>query len=487
MITIIISVENMTINGINLAERYDNGFKSYFVVNEVRGRGVQADELTMIDVPGMDGAYIDDGKLPPRPLEVDITLKGESFADLRKKIEDLNALLKTDNTIEITFADEPDRIYHGRLSAVTHKIEKQCVYQATLAFLCPDPYKYGPEKEVTFESSASFDVEGTVETEPIIEVTLNEDTEYVAVSNGEEINMVGFPAKQEEVPTPPETQIFKTSGENLIGWTNSSPESLGDAPMMGVLKTDGNKFYTDDYGQDSWHWHGPAMKTSLSEPVQDFRFEIGFLLRKTGDGQAGSIEVSLLDSSNKRTAILSVTKHFPGLDTIYPRINAGSGYADVINENQYQFQREYGGIMKVIRKGNVWTGEIFYRSGNQWVLALRQSWTDAKGAVAAPVTQVQVRLQQRGDMSVVEQWVDDIAVYRLNDLSANQVPIIGRAGDKVVFDHRNDNILRNGESIIDEKAFIGNYFKLQPGRNNIAVEPADKIQNVKVRWRDKWR
>lgn len=444
-------------------------------------------EEEIIEIPSRAGGIITKEKIKVRRLNIPVRVYKKGFASLEDVEEDLAAWLITDDPKPLTFSHKPDRTYYAKVTGELVLDEYPEWGEGVISFLCPDPYKYGQEKEVTFESSTSFDVEGTVETEPIIEVTLNEDTEYVAVSNGEEINMVGFPAKQEETPAPPETQIFKTSGENLIGWTNSSSESLGDAPMTGVLKTDGNKFYTDDYGQDSWHWHGPAMKTSLSEPVQDFRFEIGFLLRKTGDGQAGSIEVSLLDSSNKMAAILSVTKHFPGLDTIYPRINAGSGYADVINENQYQFQREYGGIMKVIRKGNVWTGEIFYRSNNQWVLGLRQSWTDTKSAVAAPVTQVQVRLSQRGDIGVVEQWVDDIAVYRLNDLTDGQVPIIGRSGDKVVFDHVNDNILKNGESIIDEKAFIGNYFKLQPGRNNIAVEPADKIQNVKVRWRDKWR
>ncbi|MGY6765682.1 distal tail protein Dit [Faecalibacterium prausnitzii] len=441
-----------------------------------------------IYIPGRPGALVSDTVTDVRVEEVHVEISTESEQELRDAAEDLSAWLITEEPGKLIFDDEPDRMYYAVVEGGFDPDEIVSKGYGIITFIYPNSYKYGiEEKEVTFESSASFDVEGTVETEPIIEVTLKADTEYVAVSNGTDINMVGFPAKQEETPVQAETQIFKTSGENLIGWTNSSQESLGDAPMTGVLKSDGNRFYTDDYGKDSHHWHGPAMKTSLSEPVQDFRFEIGFLMRKTGDGQAGSIEVSLLDSSNKRTAILSVTKHFPGLDTIYPRINAGSGYADVISENQYQFQREYGGIMKVIRRGNVWTGEIFYRSNNQWVLALRQSWTDTKRAVAAPVTQVQVRLQQRGDMSVVEQWVDDIQVYRLNDLTDGQVPIIGRAGDKVIFDHANDNILKNGESVINKKAFIGNYFKLQPGRNSIAIEPANKIQNVKVRWRDKWR
>lgn len=461
-----------------------NGIKKpYLKIEKGRRRSIFAPiKRNLVYVPGMAGAYLSDTDTDVRVIEQPIYIKSKTKPELRKLEEDLASWLITEEPAPLIFEDEPDRTYYAVVDGSLDIEEVVRNGKGIITFLCPDPYKYGAEKEVTFESSASFDVEGTVETEPIIEVTLNEDTEYVAVSNGEEINMVGFPAKQEEVVAPPETQIFKTSGENLIGWTNSSQESLGDAPMTGVLKSDGGTFYTDDYGNDPFHWHGPAMKTSLSQSLTDFRIDIGIKAQPTGANQAGSIEVALLDASNRMVTVLNMTKHFPGIDAIYGRVTAGGH--DVIQEDWASY-KWFEGVLQVYRRGNQW--EAWIHAFNYGFSYIVHRWTDTTGVAAAPVTQVQVRLLQRGDMAVINQFVNDIIVYKINDLTANEVPIIGRLNDKFIFNHQNDIITKNGISVIDKKAFIGNYFKLQPGRNNIAVEPADKIQSVKVRWRDKWR
>lgn len=439
-------------------------------------------EEEIIEIPGRAGGIITKEKIKVRRLNIPVRVYKKGFASLEDVEEDLAAWLITNEPKPLTFSHKPDRTYYAKVTGELVLDEYPEWGEGVIAFICPDPYKYGPEKEVTFESSTSFDVEGTVETEPIIEVTLNGDTEYVAVSNGTDINMVGFPAKQEEVPAPPETQIFKTSGENLIGWTNSSPESLGESPMTGVLKSDGNKFYTDDYGQDSYHWHGPAMKTSLSQSLTDFRIDIGIKAQPTGANQTGGIEVALLDASNRMVTVLKMVKHFPGIDAIYGRVIAGGH--DVIQEDWASY-KWFEGVMQVYRRGNQW--EAWIHAFNYGFSYIVHRWTDTTGVAAAPVTQVQVRLLQRGDMAVINQFVNDIIVYKINDLTANEVPIIGRLNDKFIFNHQNDIITKNGISVIDKKAFIGNYFKLKPGRNTLALEPADKIQSVKVRWRDKWR
>lgn len=461
-----------------------NGIKKpYLKIEKGRRRSIFAPiKRNLVYVPGMAGAYLSDTDTDVRVIEQPIYIKSKTKPELRKLEEDLASWLITEEPAPLIFEDEPDRTYYAVVDGSLDIEEVVRNGKGIITFLCPDPYKYGAEKEVTFESSASFDVEGTVETEPIIEVTLNEDTEYVAVSNGEEINMVGFPAKQEEVVAPPETQIFKTSGENLIGWTNSSQESLGDAPMTGVLKSDGGTFYTDDYGNDPFHWHGPAMKTSLSQSLTDFRIDIGIKAQPTGANQAGSIEVALLDASNRMVTVLNMTKHFPGIDAIYGRVTAGGH--DVIQEDWASY-KWFEGVLQVYRRGNQW--EAWIHAFNYGFSYIVHRWTDTTGVAAAPVTQVQVRLLQRGDMAVINQFVNDIIVYKINDLTANEVPIIGRLNDKFIFNHQNDIITKNGISVIDKKAFIGNYFKLKPGRNTLALEPADKIQSVKVRWRDKWR
>src|SRR5690606_13607059 len=201
----------MVFNGVNLSEQFTNEETgAYFIVNEVRGRGLQGEENTLIGVAGMDGAYLSQRRKPVRYLEVDITLKGKSFEDLRRRIDRLNEILDTGKEIvPITFDDESDRTYYGKLDTVVDRLEKSKIYQATLTFVCPDPYKYGPEKTVE-TTSDTFIVEnnGTAETEPIITLTAKELTTFAMISNGEEYMMVGRPIDVDELARPRFTTIL---------------------------------------------------------------------------------------------------------------------------------------------------------------------------------------------------------------------------------------------------------------------------------------
>src|SRR5690554_1680943 len=191
----------MVFNGVNLSEQFTNKETgAYFIVNEVRGRGLQGEENTLIGVAGMDGAYLSQRRKPVRYLEVDITLKGRSFEDLRRRIDRLNEILDTSKEIvPITFDDESDRTYYGKLDTVVDRLEKSKIYQATLTFVCPDPYKYGPEKVYqTDQDTFIIENEGTAEAEPIIELTATQKATFAMVSNGEEYMMIGKPAEVDE-------------------------------------------------------------------------------------------------------------------------------------------------------------------------------------------------------------------------------------------------------------------------------------------------
>ncbi|PIB52572.1 hypothetical protein AOA57_00210, partial [Pseudomonas sp. 2588-5] len=108
----------------------------------VYGRGVQSVENTLTHVAGIEGAYPSSSRLVSRRMTVDITMKGTSFNDLRKRIEGLNEILFTRNIdVPIVFNDEPDRVYYGRIDEVTDTIETSHIYQAQLTIICSDPFK----------------------------------------------------------------------------------------------------------------------------------------------------------------------------------------------------------------------------------------------------------------------------------------------------------------------------------------------------------
>src|SRR5690625_7043614 len=79
------NVENMTVNDVDLAAEFTGPGDAYFVVNEVRGRGVLPEAVDLVHVQGMDGAHLSGKTTPERVIEIDITLKGESVEDLRSE------------------------------------------------------------------------------------------------------------------------------------------------------------------------------------------------------------------------------------------------------------------------------------------------------------------------------------------------------------------------------------------------------------------
>jgi predicted phage tail component-like protein len=472
----------------------NNGFtfggikKSYITVREKKRPITAPIRRNLVSIPGYKGALIESTDVEVLIIPVLLLIEGYDQDEYRRNCEDFAAWIVQEKETELIFDDDPNRVYYAAVQGSFDPNEIVRIGEVQVNFLCPDPHKYGHEKYQAFSSETVIDVEGTAEAEPVISCTISADTTYVAISNGEEINLIGNPVKQEQTSFEPETAILKYTSDTLTGWTNSSSTSIEGAEQSGTLKTDGANLYTDDYGTGAG-WHGPAQKTSLSSSIQDFRLDVGFDMRKTGNNQAGGLTVDLLDANSKIVASIMMTKHYGGLDTFYGKVRAGNqanGH-DVIQEGWANYARAFNGVMRLYRRGNVWTAQVFYRVDGKFLSPVTHSWTDDDGIATAAITQVQARLLQRGSFPVVSQVIADINVNRLNDPAAGQVPIIARAGDVVEFDHANDIIRLNGEDITREKAFIGDYFVLKPGENTIICEPANAILGTEIRWRERWK
>jgi predicted phage tail component-like protein len=471
---------NLSFNGIT---------KPYITVLEKIRPPWAAIKRNILTIKGLPGGYLEDTDTQPRVIGAKVLIENKNyFSDLNKLKEDLAAWLITDSAKELIFEDESDRTYFAAVDGTLDLDEIVSIGQGFIYFICPDAYKYGSEKMASFTSAGSFNVEGTVETDPIIEVKLKGNTTYVVVSDGDKLNMVGSPVDVDQSSYSPTTRILESNCNTLVGWTQASGVSLEEVPIGGTLLTDGTWFYANDYGTGS-AYHGPAMKTSLASSLQDFQFEAGFRMAHTALGQAGVMMVSLLDINNNQVVRIMATKRYPGINRITLEVRAGNynNHHIILPEEILNFNNEYEGFIHVRREGTFWRVKVFYMDGVNTRLWYEVTWNDSNGIATVPVTQVQVRVLQSGTSPAAFQRFNDIDVYRVNQPGEFQVPIIGSAGDTIEFDHKTDIIRKNGYDITKEKAFIGEYFSLVPGMNTIIAEPANSIESVKVRWRPKWR
>jgi predicted phage tail component-like protein len=465
---------------------FDDSFLSnYFYIEDIRGRGVIGQEVELLDMSGMDGAHVSETKIGVRQIEVDIAFLLDTGADLRKTIEEVNGLLLKKVSKPLLFEDEPDRIYYATCGGVSETFEWDGVHRSTITFICADPYKYSPEKAIGFTDASTFHAEGTVETHPIVKVEVKQDTTFVAVSDGERINLIGNPAAVEQTPYERETRVLWDQLGALTGWTTST--SIEEGINAGAITTNGYEFSASSYGSGA-AWHGPALKKSIGATIQDFKIDV--LLQQIGAaGQLGGVEIALLGASNEVVAKLQMFKRSTGSGANTARLRAGRydlGH-DIINEfgDQWWVWQNFDGILRLERVGNQWSAYVARIDNGVFNTTRLRMWTDSEGIATAPITQVQVQLWQYGSTPATNQRIKDIKVFRINQQS-NGIPYVARVGDVIEFDHQADIIRKNGEDITKEKAFIGEYFPLQKGLNTILVEPAEAIEKSEVRWRPKW-
>ncbi|MDH2862161.1 distal tail protein Dit, partial [Bacillus cytotoxicus] len=246
----------LVFNGIDLeeyfAKKYEQGF---FMVNDVRGRGVLSDEVNMLTVPHRPGSYHLNKRTPNRELEVDFSLKGVSFFELRKRIDELSGLLSTDDPVPISFTDEPDVIYYGTKEKVEENLEKSKIHQATITFICPMPYKLGKmqthafERNWTTEITSRFMNKGSVETPALVEIDVETPATFLDVWFGKypsERNYfrIGYPLTVEEKTVQERERVMWDEMSTTVGWTPVS--QFDDMKGTGSFKVrDGYALYCE--------------------------------------------------------------------------------------------------------------------------------------------------------------------------------------------------------------------------------------------------
>lgn len=491
------NVENMIFNGIDLAGTFtDRDEGAYFIVNSVSGRGITGVENTLIHVAGMDGSYPSSSRLASRQLTIDITMKGTSFEDLRKRIERLNEILFTRNVdVPIVFNDEPDRVYYGRIDNVSDKFEASHIYQAQISIICSDPYKYGQEKKLTFPSDAvMFTNQGTAEADPVFEMEVLNPATFAMVQNqDDQYQMIGRPVDADSDPFEAEELIMHKTMSTTTDWTTAN--QVDNGVVSGTMVSDGNAFVVQSFGtQGQAKWYGPALKTSLPKMLQDFRMEAR-VENLNGRNLVGKVEVYLLDVNNNILARISMVDAWRG----YNRNRAASVISNNkrtqalhrISETTAQAQGElwnnFDGILRLERVGKQWRAYVA-KVGEGGVHYARETknFLDTGNEFQQQIAQIQVHIGIFDNLSPGAMRIKDLKVWKINDPDDHQIPYIAHQGDIITFDHQAAEILINGEPRLDLKNFGGQYFKLPPGQNQLIVQPSECF-NTSLRYRQRYR
>lgn len=505
----------LVFNGINLEEYFEKMYEQgFFMVNDIRGRGILSDEINELTLSHRPGSYFLGKRTPKRVLEVDFSLKGVSLFELRKRIDELNNLLNTEGPVEISFTDEPDLTYYGIKEAVEEKLEKSNIHQATISILCLMPYKLGKTntntftREATTEITSYFTNKGSVEAPALIEIQANKPSTFLDVwygpyPNGRDYFRIGYPLTIEETTVQERERVMWDDMSTTIGWTPVKGQ-VEEMQGTGELKVkDGTAFYCPYYGAEGTKgFHGGIVKKNIpGGPIQDFEMEARVHQQSKNIDQMGRVEVLLLDETSNIVARINVNDLYENAEITkaYMRIgNSGTPSSlrkmvDTSGAHPNTFNNFYGRL-RIARRGNEWSVYVArFRDGTEIDDAsLVERWIDTSEIdkqnpmTRRKIAQVMIAIcRWDRNTPVYTMQVDDLKIWKLNKVPDNTKPYIFDTGDKIVVDTERSLVTINGKDAINLKEFFSNFPTVIRGENRIDIMPPDFTATVSYRERFK--
>lgn len=436
----------------------------------------------LLRIPGMPGAHIQASDTDVLYIIQPIGYVVEDDEDFLAKKDELAEWLITKEPVELQFDDEPGRIYYAKIDGGMDDFTRfEDQRKGTITFLCPDPYSYGPEKQVLFPSdNVLLTNAGTADADPTFELEVTAPITFAMIQNQlGEYMMIGKPTPAGNSIVDRYTTIMTNEASTLVGWSDGT--TLEDGLITGTMGSSDGKFRATDYGTGSG-WHGPAIKQSLSNPLQDFNLQVNIEFNEAKANEMGRIQVHLLDVSNNIVGMVSFFDLYANWFDAVGRSQMGVGVNKkiIVSDRGINWDGYFVGRLTMQRKGQEFITKIsrynaylgIYQDTIEGVL------TDYNNEHQTPIAQVQVHFGAYGTNLRPYMTVDKIQVLQVNDVNQNQIPILADVGDKLTFDHKNEIVYLNGEDIKKEKVFGADYFKLKPGENQLIVLPQDSFDTT---------
>lgn len=470
----------MLFNGIDLTP--------YIRIKEVRGRGIAQKEVTLLEVPGADNAFIQQVRRPPRSLEVDLNIIANGYEEMRKKIEDLNEILDVETAVPIIFPDETDRTYYGIPQATAQDEENPFIHKGTLTIICPDGYKYSDEIVTSFNGDvASLTNRGKAETVPTIEMTVEEPITFAMVQNHlNEYLLIGTPTEVDSEIVDTKTLLIDETGTTISEWTTATSEMEGGS--QGSIGTDGAGITAPSYGTGTGY-HGPSVYKEV--PLTgDFEIEMRGQLLTDAIEQTGRFGFYLFDNEMREIAFMATVDNSIYVQRKLAEGRIGPFVGDfknyLISSRNYQKEWDnFPAFMRLRRVGDTYTFYVARVLGDgRHMEPLTASWTVSLDQYRGQLKYVGIFIDKYGTTnSPHTNRIDYIRVYALSEAVDDQTPYIAYPGDIITF--TGTEVLINGENRDDLLNFGADFFSLKKGTNQLYQLPPTSFTTL-IKYKERY-
>lgn len=459
-----------------------------------------------LSVPGYPGARLLNTQTEMRVLSIPVGIIVPDDGDLELLKEEIADWLITDQPVELILDVEPNRTYLAVVDDSFDPDEFVTLGIGTLTFICPMPYKLGPTQKKVLaideggNLKAEFRNRGSVESNPIIDITVGSQSPFLDVWNDNDYFRIGYPVGYKSKIVKQDERLINDDCSSLNGWETFGGQ-IGKFLARGSMEVVGGKaFRASDYGESEPNkWHGPfVMKEipKIGKKIGDFKMDIQFALQSTKYDQMGKTVAMVLDADYKVICQVDMSDEYMSHEINLAHSVVGSGENEQLlsNETGYYIDtfNQFSGHFALARRGNHWRvycakyivgteqdGASFvmewYDVGNWNPNTTKEPKYIAVGCVAFgdyyPVNVCQIK---------------DVKFWRINTLEIDETPYIFDVGDKIQIDTERSLVTINGTNAIALKDIFSTFPIVKRGQNEIIVRPAN-VGIAELTYRERFR
>ncbi|WP_144508210.1 distal tail protein Dit [Bacillus mycoides] len=462
----------------------------------------------LLQVPNYPGARLLNTQTEIRVLSVPVGIIVPDDSDLETLKEEIADWLITDREVELKFDSEPNRTYLAVVDDGFDPDEFVTLGKGVIKFICPMPYKLGDTTTSEFvqnwstETTAYLTNKGSVEAPPIIEIDVKKSSTFLDVWFGDYPNKrdyfrLGYPRTVDEAPVQERERVLWDEMSSIVGWTPVTGQ-VEEMKGTGEIKVkNGTAFYCPYYGAEgTTGFHGGIVKKSIpGGPLQNFELEARVHLQSEHIDQMGRVEILLLDDTSNVVARINmndlydqaeITKAYMRIgnsatpNSIRKLVDTSGAHPSTLNN--------FHGRLRIARRGKDWSVYVAkFQNGTEIDGAsLVERWTDDTGnpMTNRKVAQVMIAICRFDrNTPVYTMQVDDLKIWKVNNVDSNAKPYIFDAGDKIVIDTERSLVTINGKDAVNLKDLFSNFPTVIRGYNRMDIMPPDVKATISFRER----
>lgn len=474
-----------------------NDLKNYCIIRDIGRQILPSNAVTMVDIQGRDGSYFFKRKRQARVINVEVMIIGQTKAEIRNNARALGEVLDTDKPAPLRFEDQPGVVYQAIVSGDTDISEQTYLGTANIQFVCPDPYGYSETETETVIPTAGATLvnAGNAETFPRYEITFNQPSTFFSMITPDGVTLVGNPDQVDKISVPPYEMLLNDDANDLSNWTVNTGITIENGVVAGAVQAVTSKIQPTDYGTGA-NWHGPALKHSFGQEIQDFQVELQAGMFSDNTASIGQLEVYLLDINNQVIGVMRIRDTSPTYDQTHLQWRAGDlttnnsmlvlrGY-DTVNYNYYANTSVF---MYIARRGTRWECYSFKYENGQPVRHYAKHIEFSPGEFdTKKLASVVVHFGANGtNPPMLAINMEKLKVFKFNTVTEIQIPKIFQPGDVLKIDTYNGKVLLN-DMICPYLDPASRFPAIQPGSTQVKFLASDPNGvTVKAYHGERWK